>query len=1103
MDATAGGSVLRRGRQMTFVPAQQDLFQVDRSSRQAERLRTLPWPAQERFPVNRPGARVRDVVWDDIAGSPDPLLVVGYSAIAEVIHMVSDWLQHKHDGTVRILLGTEPFASSRHHFRSPGAEFTDEVRRFWLEDQSISLHQCGQIVEAIEAIAAGRLRARFVGGSPRLHAKVYVGQGAVTVGSSNFTASGLGHQIEANTRFERGSDPSRFREAVQLAENLWQVGEACDDELARLLRAMLQVVSWQEALARACSDLLEGQWANRYLTGAVTAEEPLWPSQRFGIAQALWITENVGSVLVADATGSGKTRMGAHLVRAVRDRLWATGRVRSDVTTLVCPPAVTEVWETEALRCGLQLRAVSHGLLSRDRADGARPERTAVQQAQILAVDEAHNFLNTGSSRTRRVLNSFADHIALFTATPISRGPRDLLNLVGLLGPDNFEDRTLEVLASLERKQFFGDQIPDDDLQAIRREIQRFTVRRTKSDINALVDHEPEQYRHPNTGRVCRYPAHKPRVYETGETSDDESAAARIRSTSLQLVGIAQLERRLAVPPGLRRYYDDERWLAFRLTAIRGLAIHHVLDALRSSRAALTEHLVGSGRAAADFHLPSNFKAAESGDTIGKLARRADEGPPAVELDCGLPDWLVDRDAWVAACAAERACYEQVLHVLRLLSGAREDAKGALLAELCATHERVLAFDRHPITLAVLHSQLAGLVPAEVDTLVAVGGPSSGRRAVARRFAPDASGRAIALCSDALNEGLNLQGASCIVHLDLPTTLRIAEQRVGRVDRMDSRHDAIEAWWPNDGPAFATRAFEKLARRTHESQALLGANLALPDLAIDDGADIVSVKTEIAEATESAERWDGISDALDPVRNLVSGAEALVNQATYDAYRRVPNRVIARVAPLASSSAWAFFAVSATTHGAPRWMLLEGARASKATVDLNDVAARLRDHLSDDPPAHDLDDVAIRILDTMIDAASRFEYQLLPRRMRRALAQMSVVLGAWTRRLQRESDEDGAEHLRSLARLSDVGSGPPPVELSLVAERWLSLVGPRLEQKRRERRSARYVLLKDIERDLIADPLPLDQVLDGFSGLPESKPLADRISACILGVPTS
>ena len=76
-----------------------------------------------------------------------------------------------------------------------------------------------------------------------------------------------------------------------------------------------------------------------------------------------------------------------------------------------------------------------------------------------------------------------------------------------------------------------------------------------------------------------------------------------------------------------------------------------------------------------------------------------------------------------------------------------------------------------------------------------------------------------------MNDGLNLQGASAIVHLHLPTTLRVAQQRVGRVDRMDSRYDTIEAWWPGDGEAFATRANQLLAERAAESNSLLGSNL--------------------------------------------------------------------------------------------------------------------------------------------------------------------------------------------------------------------------------------------------------------------------------------
>jgi len=77
------------------------------------------------------------------------------------------------------------------------------------------------------------------------------------------------------------------------------------------------------------------------------------------------MVENVGSVLVADATGSGKTRMGAHLLRSIMDRIWSTGRVRKDITALVCPPKfVKESWEQEAVECGLPLSVLSHGTIA-------------------------------------------------------------------------------------------------------------------------------------------------------------------------------------------------------------------------------------------------------------------------------------------------------------------------------------------------------------------------------------------------------------------------------------------------------------------------------------------------------------------------------------------------------------------------------------------------------------------------------------------------------------------------------------------------------------------------------------------------------------------
>ncbi len=1077
---------------------QLDLFQKSTSLKVKGVLEGRSWPDQDRFPVNLGKKRVQRVLWNDVVSSNDPLLVAGYASIGQMIEVVAAWGERDRDGKVRIALGAEPFQTNRVSFRSDDREFTDEATHFWLEEQAISIFHSAKILSVVQLIEDDKLRVRFIHGSDRLHAKIYIGSDAGTVGSSNFTFNGLVQQLEANARFERTRESRRYRDLTEIAENYWNAGDDWTEAFRTLLNGLLQVVSWREALARACAELLTGTWADRYLAATIDATHELWPSQRAGIAEALWVMENVGSVLVADATGSGKTRMGAHLVRAARDRLWSTGRVRRDVTVLVGPPAVVPTWEKEALGIGLTIKTISHGKLSYEANQSCGIEQDAVRGAQILAIDEAHNFLNGSSNRTRQVRDSLADNVLLFTATPISRGASDLLDLVGLLGPDNFDDTTLSVLKRLERRRKTNPLISPEELVGLRKEIQRFTVRRTKSQINEMVELDPDRYRDPESQRIARFPEHRPSRYETGETATDEMAAHRIRAIAESIEGLAQIERRIAVPDGLRRIYTDAQWLQFRTRSAAGLARHHVYEALRSSRAALTEHLVGTASAVERYQLDARFKMSTSGNMIESLSSLAEAGPPEIKLECELDDWLTDPALWQKRCLDERSRYLAIEAEVDQISDARELAKVHLLLRQFKKHGLVLAFDRHPITLEVLRR---ALIESGLDSDEVLVGASSKqqRKKIMNRFGPEGVGNGIAVCSDAMNEGLNLQRASCIVHLDLPTTLRVAEQRVGRIDRMNTRHDQIESWWPDDGPAFATRAYEKLVQRVRDSGELLGSNLVLPESQTNlDDATIITAQSQIDElvSQKTPEPWDGIHDALSPVRDMVQGATALVDPTTYREYSGTKSRVVSWVSPVEASHPWGFFAVTAVAHGAPRWMLVEH---GTCLTDLDEIALRLRELLAEDPPSRKLDESGVDELKTLVEVASIAERRLLPRRMLRALDQMSVILKDWANRARARGDEGGATDWLELERLTSHSEhGPDPYR---VAECWLTLVNPVKERFRNENRSGRYVLLRDIDPLLRQDPLGWEQVATAFQGLPIADPLEKRVSACILGIP--
>jgi hypothetical protein len=206
------------------------------------------------------------------------------------------------------------------------------------------VYQSAAILAALTFLSTDAVIVR-ISADPRhpVHAKIYRADYAITIGSSNLSENGMRMQLEANRRHEVLGEPDAFHEASRLAEQIWAQGRDYKAQLVALLQTLLSAVTWEEALARACAEILDGRWARRYtLADPLDGGPTLWPAQRQGVAQAMWLVDQVGSVLVADATGSGKTRMGAEILRAMVNRLWAGGRVRNHIPVIIAPPRVLE-----------------------------------------------------------------------------------------------------------------------------------------------------------------------------------------------------------------------------------------------------------------------------------------------------------------------------------------------------------------------------------------------------------------------------------------------------------------------------------------------------------------------------------------------------------------------------------------------------------------------------------------------------------------------------------------------------------------------------------------------------------------------------------------
>jgi hypothetical protein len=1067
------------------------------------------WPNMERFPYNFRKNKVEQIVLQDLTHSNCPLIITGFTSLDYIIDFVAG-LQANTPEKIRLLLGSEPSPARRAEYSLKKKTFPQEVTDYWL-NAGISLRLCYKIVLIMEMIRDGRLQSRYIADDKhRLHSKIYVADKAITVGSSNFSYTGMRKQLEANARFQKAKEPKRYREASLLAENFWRLGEDYNSYLLELLQQLLKVVSWQEALGRACGELLEGEWAEKYIkTHMASSDSELWPSQKAGIAQSLWMVENIGSVLVADATGSGKTRMGAHLLRAVMDRIWSTGRVRKDITALVCPPrTVEDAWSREAAECGLPLKTLSHGILSHRGSDKHEDVVKIIRRAQCLAIDEAHNFLNPNSSRTRGLHGNMADVVVMFTATPINKGVRDLLRIVDLLGADNLEDSALALFHRLEKrmkKQSGQVFMKRDERLEMQKEVQRFTLRRTKSMFNLMVDQDPDSFCD-DRGIRCRYPEHRTKTYPTGEDLRDQQLAEQIRELAGQLKGLVNLKSGLDMPEYLQGLVDEKIYVRGRLQGAKGLALYNIMSRLRSSKAALVEHLLGTEEASRRFGIKEKIKSEETGNVFGGLKESVDLIQPSSLHDI-LPGWLTDPEEHREAVIEEAGIYEKILNLTAQMSDLRERSKAEQLSSALSKHSLVIAFDSCLITLEVIKNFISEESPG-CEVIVATGAKSSNRKKVNTLFSLGSDKKnVIALCSDAMSEGLNLQQASAVLLLDMPSVIRIAEQRVGRVDRMNSPHKYIDVWWPQDSESFSLKADRKFFQRYTEVKEILGSNLPLPENLIPEGIqdDGPSTAEEMINRLNELERagqvWDGIQDAFQPVRDLVDHEKGIVPEDVYKDVCHSKARVVSTVSLIRSQKAWAFFAVSGIDRGAPKWLLLDHLKAQPIT-HLDEIAVKLRGLLSDKIESRAMDKTASRLVDDFLNRILETEKSLLPRKKQRALKEMELVLGHYQKQAESRKDRQRIDVVKDTRKMLDIPSTEQDrPDLDAVAEAWLDLIRETWYERLMQRRRFKPLRLKDIRKDLRNKPIDTEKITAAFNSIPLAMPIHNRVVSAIIGVP--
>jgi superfamily II DNA or RNA helicase len=452
-----------------------------------------------------------------------------------------------------------------------------------------------------------------------------------------------------------------------------------------------------------------------------------------------------------------------------------------DTVHVVAPATLLPTWRTAAARAGIaQLQCHSLHAWSRP-----NPPALHTRGTSLVIVDEAHHLRNPNTTRYRQLADSVAAcDVLLLSATPVHNRSQDLRALLALFRGqrlDALDDRSLARMVLRRRADDVDRDTPEGSALRPRR-IAHPTIREPQ-DREVL-------------GAILSLPAPLP-------AHDGAVAGALIR------LGL------------LRAWCSSDAALAHALTRrrLRGEALR---DALCTGRHLTHDELrhwvLGDDAGQLAFPELLATHVVESGDLLTVLDRHLDA---------------------VAALARHLARAQPSLH---------DQARANHVRGILARHPQqpVVAFSQYTRTVQALFRALSDIagVGAIMGTQARIASGPLPRQELLGLFAPSGNGRPppppiqrvrLLLTTDLMAEGVNLQDAAVVVHLDLPWTHAMLVQREGRALRMHSPHRAVHVYTlgPDEHVAAVLRAEQRVLGKRQLGQRLVGTERGAPQSAAD------------------------------------------------------------------------------------------------------------------------------------------------------------------------------------------------------------------------------------------------------------------------------
>jgi superfamily II DNA/RNA helicase len=693
----------------------------------------------------------------------------------------------------------------------------------------------------IEWIRSGKLEIK-AHPTENLHAKVYImtfaegdrDKGRVITGSSNFTQAGLQDNLEFNVELKNRAD---YDFAIAKFNELWaaavDVSQPYEDTVVN--KSPFASFTPYELYLKFLYEYFRNE-----LNRPSELEDMYVPVgfkklkyQEEAVLNARKVLDEYGGVFLSDVVGLGKTYMaallaqqldGRHLVIAPphlldRDKRGSWPNVFSDF----------QVRQTDFESIGKL-----DDLLGRD-----------ISKYTNVFIDESHRF-RTETTQSYETLAQICrgKRVILVSATPLNNTPWDILSQVKLFQAGKASNipnlRNLEAffttlaakLKGLDRqadREFYFQTVQANAKETRERVLKFLMVRRTRTEIEKYYG---EDMKH----QGLQFPEVKDPVPLFYKFSRQENA---IFNETLKLL-TAQFTYARYTP---LLYYEgkmDERERQGQRNLakfMKILMVKRLESSFHAFRLTLDRFTRSHARVIAEFKKGNVYISKKHIGKIFELLEQDDQEGIENLLEQDKAERLVAKDFSAKFILDLKADFRILRRIKKMWANVRRDPKWLAFRDVLRSEQQI----RQGKPIIFTESQetaeyLAGCIRDEVEpkTLLFSGKSSEAEhREVIANFDANAFNPSddyrILVSTEVLSEGVNLHRSNVVINYDIPWNPTRLIQRVGRVNRVDTKFDTIHTYnfFPTEEGNDAIKLKEAAEAKIHAFIEMLGADARL------------------------------------------------------------------------------------------------------------------------------------------------------------------------------------------------------------------------------------------------------------------------------------